>query len=369
MKKFNLPKLTLPNLPFKLSLPGFSKQTLSIGLDIGSYAVKVCELIETGKGTRLQKLGSAKLPDGAVEDGVLQDPESVGGIIATLFKNLKIKHTKVAISISGYSVIVKKITLSVMSEEALEKHILSEAEQYIPFDIDDVYLDFQDLKTNTVDSDRTDVMLVAAKKDVVNTYLTMLRNIGLKVVVVDVDAFALENSYEHVKNLDENIALVDIGASKMSINIIAHGTSILARDVVLGSRLITEQIQATIDLEFDEAESVKVGRIEPGDHQAVLEEIFVKTCTEWILEIKKALDFYASNHPDDSINRLVLSGGGAKIEGLVRFLAEETGIKTELFNPFAQSEVDEKKIDPGYLRHVAPEMAIAVGLAVRTAAI
>ncbi len=358
-------KITLPSL--SSLLPRLGRQQLAIGLDIGSYSVKICEFADTGKGRRrLLKLGSAYLPEGAMADGTLQDSEAVGQVIATLLKNLQIKSKKVAISMSGYSVIVKKINLAVMSDKELANHIQTEAEQYIPFDIDDVYLDFQDLKTNTGDSDRTDVMLVAAKKEVVDAYLTMLAGIGLQPVVVDVDAFALENSFASNGRLDENVALVDIGASKMSINILAHGTSILARDVVMGSRQITEQINDQCGFDPDEAEAVKIGRMDPGDQQACLEEVFARNCTQWILEIKKALDFYLSSHSEEGIDRLILSGGGAKIKGLDQLLREETGIRTEIFDPFATAEINADKIDLAYVKHIAPEMAVAAGLAIRT---
>nr|MBF0220825.1 type IV pilus assembly protein PilM [Desulfobulbaceae bacterium] len=359
-------KITLPKLNFNFSLPGFRKQKLALGLDIGSYAVKICELTSSQNGCRLLKLGSAKLPEGAVEDGVLQDPDSVGAIITTLINNLKIKNKKVAISISGYSVIVKKINLAVMSAAELEEHIQAEAEQYIPFDIDDVFLDFQDLKTNSDESDRTDIMLVAAKKDVINTYLRMLEKIGLQAVVVDVDAFALENSYENVESLAENVALIDIGASKMSFNIIANGASILARDVVMGSRQITEQIQNRLGMDAESAEAAKIGLLEVDpDHREKISEIFINTCTQWVLEIKKALDFYISSYPDDNITNLILSGGGAKINGFATLLREETGIQVNIFDPFANAESDTAKLDPAYLKHIAPEMAIAAGLAIR----
>jgi len=361
MKKFTFP-------PIHFNLPSFSRSKLAVGLDIGSYAVKVCELSEIGKNChKLLKLGSAILPEGAMADGILQDPHAVSQVIAKLLKNLQIKNKKVAISMSGYSVIVKKINLAVMSEKDLANHIHTEAEQYIPFDIDDVYLDFQDLKTNTSGSDRTDVMLVAAKKEVVDGYLSMLTGIGLQPVLVDVDAFALENSFAYSGGgMDENVALVDIGATKMSINILAHGTSILARDVVMGSRQITEQIHERCGFDPDEAEALKIGRQDPGKQIACLEEVFVKNCTQWILEIKKALDFYLASHADEGIDRLVLSGGGARIKGFDQFLREETGIQTEIFNPFATATVNPDRIDPAYVKHIASEMAIAVGLAIRT---
>jgi len=361
MGKFKLPDIKLP----QLKLTAGRKEKLAIGLDIGSHAVKVCQMARGEDGYHLLSLGSAQLPEGAVEDGMLQNPEEVARIIAALYNDLQIKDKKVAISISGYSVIVKKINLAVMTEAELEAHIRAEAEQYIPFDIDDVYLDFQDLKTNTEDADRTDVMLVAAKKEVVDGYLDMLRTAGLKPVIVDVDAFALENAYEANFSLDENAALIDIGASKMNINIISRGTSTLARDVVLGSSQLTEQIQTRFDITFDEAEAIKLGRSTTGERQAELENIFTNTCTQWVMEIKRALDFFASNYPDEAIAKIILSGGGARIQGIDRFFAEECGIPVTIFNPFANVQVDSKKINPEYVRYMAPEMTLATGLASR----
>ncbi len=352
-----------------MKLPFLSREDLVVGVDIGSHAVKVCQLKRTDKAYAVVNLGSAILPEDAVDDGTLNDPEVVGKAIAELFKNLKIKKKKVGFSISGYSVIVKKVNLAVMSEDKLEEHIQSEAEQYIPFDIDDVYLDFQDLKTNREGSERTDVMLVAAKKEIVDDYLEMLENINLQPVIVDVDGFALENTYEYNYPKDENVALVDIGATKMNINIISQGTSVVARDIVVGSRQLTEQIQHTFDIDFEEAEALKLGHLPAGDKQEQIEEIFSTTCTQWVLEIKKAIDLYHANNAEEPLTRLVLSGGGAKVSGLADFLANETGLAVELFNPFANMTVNNKKIDSDYLNTIGPEMAIATGIAIRPSVI
>ena len=352
-----------------MKLPFLSSEDLVVGVDIGSHAVKVCLLKRTDKAYAVVNLGSATLPEDAVDDGTLNDPEVVGKTIAELFKNLKIKKKKIGFSISGYSVIVKKVNLAVMSEEDLEEHIQAEAEQYIPFDIDDVYLDFQDLKTNREGKDRTDVMLVAAKKDIVDEYLEMLRGLNLQPVIVDVDGFALENTYEYNYPKNENVALVDIGASKMNINIISKGVSVVARDIVVGSRQLTEQIQAAFDIDFEEAEALKLGHIPAEEKQKEIEEIFSSTCTQWVLEIKKAIDLYHANNMDEQLFRLVLSGGGAKVAGLVDFLRAETGLEVELFNPFANMTVNNKKIDSDYLTTIGPEMAIATGIAIRPSAI
>lgn len=355
--------LTIPSF----NIPFLNSQKLTIGLDIGSHAIKACQLTPDGDTYKLTSLGSAKLPPNSVEDGVLQEPESVGEIVSSLVKNLKLKGNKVAISISGYSVIVKKINLMAMEDKELSSHIQTEAEQYIPFDIDEVFLDYQDLKTNTEEDDRTDVILVAAKKDVVNGYLEMLSAIGLETVIVDIDAFALENSYDaNFSGKDENIVLIDIGASKMNINVVAKGTSVLVRDVVMGSRILTETIQNHFDITSEDAEDLKIGLVDPGEKEKELEEIFVDTCNQWIAEVRRALDFYSSNYPDETIDKIVLSGGGAKVKGLAELFTEETGVKTKIFNPFAKADADPEKIDPDYLKTIGPEMALSSGLATRS---
>jgi type IV pilus assembly protein PilM len=356
-----LAKIKLP----KLKLLSSKKKQYPIGLDIGSHSIKVCQVAPAGEGFKLVSLGSSKLPEGAVEDGILQEPEEVAKIITTLLKNLKLKEKRVAISISGYSVIVKKINLSVMEEKDLDEYIQAEVGQYIPFDIEDVYLDYQDLQTSTEDYDRTDVMLVAAKKEVVDGYLAMLQSAGLKVVIVDIGGFALENVYDANYSLDENVALVDIGATKMSINIVSQGISVLARDVVVGSRQISDQIQNRFGVTLEEAEGLKMGYEPIEEKQKDLDEIYANTCTQWALELKKAIDLYYTNNPDMALNKIILSGGGSRIQGLDQFFAEEIGLEVVHLDPFLKIKSGSKNIDQSYINYVGPEVAIALGLAIR----
>jgi type IV pilus assembly protein PilM len=228
-----------------------------------------------------------------------------------------------------------------------------------------VYLDFQDLKTGSEENERTDVMLVAAKKDIVDDYLDMLESIGLQATIVDVDGFALENTYEYNTPKTDNVALVDIGASKMNINIISGGMSMVARDIVVGSRQLTEHIMNQFEIEYEEAEALKLGHQPAGNRQEELEDIFSTVCTQWVLEVKKAIDLYHSNYPDAPLVKLVLSGGGSKVQGLVDYLTSETGLAVSLFNPFSNMKANNKKIDPDYLKVIGPEMAIASGIAIR----
>lgn len=352
-----------------MKLPFLASENLVVGLDIGSHSIKACELKPADKTHAIVTLGSIVLPEGAVEDGTLHDVEAVGKAITELLANLKIKRKKIAISISGYSVIVKKIHLAVMDEKQLEEYITAEAEQYIPFDIDDVYLDFQDLKTNTENSPSTDILLVAAKKEIVDDYLNLLRGLKLQPVVVDVDAFALENIYESNYPGDESIALVDIGASKMHINIISAGTSVIAKDIVMGSRQLTQQIAETFDISTEEAEALKIGQIPAEEKQEQIAKIFTAICSQWVFEIKKAIDLYHSGKVNQQLGKIVLSGGGSKVAGLSDYLQQETGVPVEIFDPFVKMLHNPKQIDPEYLDRIGPEMAIAAGLAIRTSVI
>lgn len=341
------------------------KDNLIIGVDIGSYAVKVCQLLKTSQGYKLSAIGSSLIPPGAVEDGVLQNPEEVAKTISELFKNLKIKSRKIGISISGYSVIVKKVSLEKMDDDSLAEYIKNEAEQYIPFDIDDVYIDFQKLPQRKENPDRLDVMLVAAKKEIVDDYIKMLKEIKLDVVLVDVDGFALENIWETISGKIENVALVDIGASKMNINIISDGISVLARDIVVGSEQLTNQIANILEIDFNKAEKIKLGIDSIDENPKEITSIFNQTCTQWVLEIKKAIDLYSANNPEKPLQSLVLSGGGSKVNGLKQYIENETGLQVIAFNPLSQMIVESKKFDSTYINMVGPEMAIASGIAIR----
>lgn len=368
LSKSKLERPALGSLLGRLKSPFASRSNnLALGLDIGSHAVKICELRRLESGYQLESLGSAMIPLDSIEDGTLINAPAVAAVIEKLLTNLRCRHKKVAISVSGYSVIVKKINLRLMSPEELAKHVQHEAEQYIPFDIDDVYLDCQDLHTNVGDEDRSDVMLAAARKELVDGYLNMLDGLGLQSVVVDVDAFALENAFELGPDQHENVALVDIGAAKMNINILSDGTSALVRDVPLGGRQLTEQIQQALDLSFEEAEEIKLGHIAPApESKARVAEIMLRASQQWSKEIQRALDFYQTGHVDHPISRIIISGGGAKIAGLAEFFSQECSLPCSVLDPFAQTKVDGNRIDPAYLRAIAPEMAQAVGLATRT---
>jgi type IV pilus assembly protein PilM len=344
----------------------FGKKDHLVGLDIGSRTIKAGEIIETKKGLTLEKFGIVEIQPGIIEDGSIKDPEPVAEAIRQLFKTYNIKENNVAISIGGYSVIVKKINVQTMSEEQLQETIHFEAEQYIPFDISDVNLDFQILGENEQNPNQMSVLLVAAKKEMIDDYINLTQLAGLNPCIIDVDAFALQNIFENSYNLeDENVALIDIGASKTSLNILKGSTSVFMRDVSLGCGQINQKIASLVDCSPEEAEQLKFGdeseKLSPEDLSGIVSSVVADWCTE----IRRALDFFYSTYPDDQIKKIVLSGGGGNIKEFRQLLAVETSAEVQTINPFESLYVDDDRFDTKYLERIAPQASICLGLALR----
>ena len=346
----------------------FGKAPSLVGLDIGSSALKAGEIMATKTGFALKNFGMISIAPGAIEEGNINDPENVADSIRQLFKANNIKEKNVAISIGGYSVIVKKIDVQTATEEQLQETIRFEAEQYIPFDISEVNIDYQLLGEKEADSNQMSVILVAAKKEMINEYINLVQMAGLNPCIIDVDAFALQNIFEVNYDLtDENIVLIDIGANKTSLNILKSHSSVFMRDVSMGCGQINQKIISLADCSFIEAEQLKLSKqpdkISPDD----LKQIVSSVVSEWSIEIRRALDFYYSANPDEQIKSIVLSGGGAHIKEFRQLLAAETSSKVETINPFKKLDVS-ARFDPSYLAQIAPQAAICMGLALRRVA-
>jgi type IV pilus assembly protein PilM len=344
----------------------FGKKDHLVGLDIGSRSIKAAEIVDSKRGPTLKHFGIVDIPHGAIEEGTINDPETVSESIQQLFKSYNIKENNVAVSIGGYSVIVKKINVQTMAEEQLQETIHFEAEQYIPFDISDVNLDFQILGENESNPSQMSVFLVAAKKEMVNDYINLVNLAGLNPCIVDVEAFALQNTFEANYSIqDENIALIDIGASKTSLNILKANSSVFMRDVSLGCGQINQKIMSLIECSFEEAEQLKYGdtpdRLTPEDLKGIVSSVVADWCTE----IRRALDFFYSTYPEDQIKRIILSGGGANIGEFRKLLATEASAEVESINPFQNFHLDEKSFDDAYIKQIAPQAAISMGLAMR----
>ena len=253
-----------------------------------------------------------------------------------------------------------------MDEEKLQETIHFEAEQYIPFDISDVNLDFQILGENESNPGQMNVFLVAAKKEMVNDYINLVNLAGLNPCIVDVEAFALQNTFEANYDMQsENTALIDIGASKTSLNILKGNSSLFMRDVSLGCGQINQKIMSLIECSFEEAEQLKYGDKPDRLTQEDLKGIVSSVVTDWCTEIRRALDFFYSTYPEDQIKRIILSGGGANIDEFRELLAAEASAEVESINPFKNFEIDKKNFDDAFIKQIAPQAAISMGLAMR----
>jgi type IV pilus assembly protein PilM len=336
-----------------------------VGVDIGSSAVKLVQLRELKGGYQLQNIGILPLPAEAIVDNTLMDSSSIVETVKNLLVSLDIKAKEAVCSISGNSVIIRKISLPVMPVEELEDQIHWEAEQYIPFDINDVNVDFQILSPDEQDPSKMNVLLVASKKDIINDYLAVFAEAGLKLVVVDVDSFAVQNAYEtsYLSDYKEVVALVNIGASIINLNIVRDGVSLFTRDVQMGGNLYTEEIQKQFGINSEDAELKKLTAA--GSDDARLKDILQRVNDTISLEMRRSLDFYNSTAGEGRIAKVYLSGGAAKTVMLMEAVQQRLSLPVELLNPFLRVVVNEKEFDLEYLEEIAPMVTVAVGLATR----
>jgi len=344
----------------------FKKKTHLVGLDIGSSTIKAAEVIETKTENALHNFGMLNIAPGIIEEGTIKDHDAVSAAIRELFSANNIKNKNVAISIGGYSVIVKKISVQTMTEDELQETIHFEAEQYIPFDISDVNLDFQILGENEQNPNLMNVLLVAAKKEMVSDYIHLVELAGLHTVILDIDSFALQNIFEfNYATEEESVALIDIGASKTSLNILKGYSSVFMRDVSLGCGQINQQIVSLADCSLEKAEEIKHSERSEIISAEDLANIVSSVVSDWTTEIRRAIDFFYSTYPDDHISKIILSGGGANIMEFRQLLSDEISTEVEIINPFDKFSIESSGLDSSYLEKIAPQAAICMGLAIR----
>ncbi|NOZ78207.1 MAG: type IV pilus assembly protein PilM [Acidobacteria bacterium] len=344
----------------------FSKRKRQIvGCDIGSSAIKLIELKPLKNDEfQLVHAASASLSAEAIVDGAIMDSSLVVEALSHLIAENSIKNPSFGVSLSGHSVIIKRIPLPAMSEAELAESIQWEAEQYIPFDINDVNLDYVVLDSSGEDS--MDVLLVAVKKDRVVDFTSVVIQSGKQPALVDVDVFALQNAYEVNYGVpEETVALVNIGASVMNINILNHGISVFWRDVAFGGNQYTEAIQRELNLPREDAERLKIGE-RVGEHsvQSIL-SILNSVSEDLAAELQKTVDFFMATSTVDKLDKLVLAGGAAQVLNLNDVLKERFQLPIEVMNPFRNIRYSESDFDPEWINRNAPAMSIAVGLAVR----
>jgi type IV pilus assembly protein PilM len=344
---------------------GGSKQV--VGLDIGSSAVKVVELKRSGKDLEVVRLGLESLAPEIVVDGAIVDTGQVSNTIARIFTDKKIRTKNVATSVSGHSVIVKKLPLQPMTEEELEGAIQMEAAQHIPFDIGEVNLDYQVLDS-AMDSPTMDVLLVAVKKDKILNYTNVVTLAGRTPTIVDIDAFALQNVYEYNYDPpnDLTVALLNLGASVMNINIVKGRIPLFTRDVSVGGNQYTDTLQKELDLGFEEAETLKTGVTLPGISDEARLPVLKSVSEIIVLEIQRTFDFFRATAAGEQIRKIYLAGGSARVYGLTDLLQQELGLPVEQLDPFHRIKYDAGGAMGEIVASNPPRLAVAVGLALRS---
>ena len=338
-----------------------------VGLDIGSSVIKVAELKKTAKGYALHRFGMSRIPPGTIVEGRIADVDTLANDIKLLFKTHKIREKNVAISTGGHSVVVKTINTAVKDDQELHDTIQSEAEQYIPYDIDDVNIDYQVLGESEFSPDQMNVLLVAVKKDLVAEYIDLIQAAGLNPRIIDVDTFALQNVYEILpyENREKTTLLIDVGASKTSLNILKNNASLMMRDTMSGTGQITEEIAGQFDISIEDAQLAINGEIEDVVPKDAVREISIRTAQTWCSEICEVVNTYQSGTNDETVEKVILSGGGVFTDGFKDCLLTELEADVSVINPFEGLIVNERKFPDSFIAKAAALAPISIGLALR----
>jgi type IV pilus assembly protein PilM len=340
-----------------------------VGVDIGSSAIKVAHLRESKKGVQLINFGWEPLPPQTIVDGNVMNSSAVVDALVRIWKTRRFKTRDVALAISGHSVIIKKIPVPTMTPDELEEQIHWEAEQHIPFDINDVEIDYEVL-TRREDQGQMDILLVAAKKDEINDYTQVAREAKLNPCVVDIDAFALQNAFELNYGIDPNetVALLNVGASLTTINIIQGGVTMFTRDMASGGNGVTEEIQKQLGVSFEEAEAYKTGGTGGSGTDVVPEEVqgIVNQVVDSLAgEIQRSLDFYLATSAGGDVDRVYVVGGTARLRSLIQAIEDRARVPVEHLDAFRRVAVDARNVDANHLKELGPQAAVCVGLGLR----
>lgn len=339
------------------------------GLDIGSSCIKLAEIHETSKGCVLSRFSQMPLAKGIIVDGAVMEPKALTETIKALCKQSGCKRKNVVTSISGHAVIVKKVTFVHMGEEDLRELIHDEAGKYLPFDdMGAVAYDFQILGDNPYNPTQMEVLLVAAKKEIIDGYTEVIQAAGLVPAIMDVDSFALETMYEENYDFEQDdvAVLTNIGASITNLNVVKGGMSIFTRDFTLGGNSVTEAIAGALGIPFDEAEKAKIeGQGDDEQARALFREGVIVHAEPICSEIERSVDYFRSTFGAESIKQVLLSGGGAMIPGIVDDLTRRLGVETEVINPFRKITYDKNVLNRETADSIGPVAAVCVGLALR----
>lgn len=346
-----------------------AKGKLLLGLDIGSSSAKICLLREKNNRYEIETVDREPFPDDAIVDGSILDRKGVAQGIRSLIARNKVKQKQCAIAISGYSVIVKRLRLSNMTDDELRENIRWEVEQHIPYDFNEVVFDTVVLGRNAAQNSM-DILLVASKRDVVNDYISVAREAGLDVKIVDVASFALQNmietAYGEAKS-GECIGVINIGASVTSMTMMIDGVTSFTRDITIGGNQITEEIQKKLSVTRREAENFKTGNVADGTSiiPKDVEEITCQVSEKIANEIKRSLAFFYETSGRNKVDKLYLCGGVVKNKATLGILERTLEERIVVANPFNNVGFNTKLYTSDSLALLSLESAIAMGLALR----
>ena len=343
--------------------------TSLVGLDIGSTAVKAVRLRRHGSSHLIVALGAEPLPRGAIVDGAIVDRDVVTGAIRKVFADHAIRNPRVAVSLAGNAVIVKRVTLPGMSPDELRNSIYWEAKRCLPFDVEEVNMDYQVLtpSADAAGERALDVLLVAAKKDRVAEYTDVVARAGRLPVVVDVDAFAVQNAYErsHGSAPGGAVALLDAGAAATGLSVVQDGRPLYTRDLAIGGNAYTEALQQALGLGFDDAELLKAGTPVAGGTYHDAEPVLRAVTDDFVMEIARTIDLFRTTSPASGIRTLVLSGGASRVAGLAAALEGALDMPVAPLDPFREMAVAEGRVSEEQRAELGPLAVVAAGLALR----
>ena len=346
---------------------GMSEGNNLVGVDIGTSSIKVCQLKESRKGYGLIRLGYAPLPPQTIVDGHVMNAPAVVEGLNRAFSEAKIKQRDVALSISGQAVIIRKITVPMMTAAELDEQIQWEAEQHIPFDIKDVHVDYEVLRRRP-EAGQMDLLLVAAKRDEINDYAEIARTAKLRPLVIDIDAFTIQNLFELNRGLlpDQTFAIINVGASLASINVVSRGASAFTRDIASGGNYITEQIQRQLGVSFDQADTFKcAAAFGQTDIPPQVPQIIETVCDSIASEIQRSIDFFLATSGETDMQRIFLTGGSSNLTSLSTAIGRRSRVAVEVIQPMERISVEAREVNPELLQTRAAQMCVALGLSMR----
>lgn len=344
----------------------FSNKKL-IGLDLGSSTIKACELDFSGRSAQLTGFAMSPTPEGSILGGEVHNPAALSDVIGNLVRELKTNRKNAAVGLWGTSVVVKKISIPKMDEKLISGQIKWEAEQYIPFDINDVNVDYKLLPGLSSSPDSMDILLVAAKKDSIFVCQDIVQGAGLSPAVVDLSSFALANCL--IKNdstvTEQTVAIFDMGASVTNFIVLSRGEIIFYRDIPVGGLTYTSEIQKSLNVSFAEAEALKVGATQTSANPEELLAAIRSSHEVVIEEFQNSLEFFANTTPGVSIQRAFFTGGGFRTLNLVNEAMERLKVPFEFFNPLSKITPKARKFAPDLIDEIQSLGAVALGLGLR----